>query len=672
MGIALAMALLAGLVAGIHDGWMAHREVVMQNYLAPVIVALLLGPVTIINVLLRMASRKLSLTAAEFALLACLALAAAPLTRSAAWAWVSTVGHTNALIDARHSTVSKLRQENPYRHLPKDALLGLESSRQFDQGLPRASQQVGVANPADIPWSLWLRPALLWGPMILCFLLMAIAIGVVLHSHWANRELITFPLAQLTSQLLPETDRGWPRVLRSPVFWAGFVVAGGIFLVNGIHAHYEKMIEIPTAYSYYELSQQFTFLAQSHEGYSLLRGTVFFAIVAAAVLLPSEISFSAWFSWPIMIVASYLFYVQEGHRYAGAQNGMVQAGAAIGLMAMILYSGRTFYLTLLRQAFFLGGTAVAIEPRERFYARLGILSAVGVTTCLIAWNVPWDLAILWTLASILFMVVVARLSAEMGLYWTPLIGIGPLASLIMLFGEQGLGVEAYALLAIVTSVLLPSPTSIVLVTPAVTHGLEVERKTAPHAMTPWAIAPFLVAALLGGIVIHIWLGYSVSGETNDYYSRQGISSVSNVARFATAEADAQQVVSLKDRWSESNNRPGTWGFLTFGAVLVVAVGMLRLRFPRFPFHPLPLVVLGSWVLSRFWLSFFLGWLTKKLILMIGGSHLFDKTKPFFVGLLAGQCSLLTFWVLVNIGLYVGNGGIADPLWWGFMGNIFSF
>lgn len=669
---ALALALIGGLIAGIHDGWIAHREITMQNYLAPVVVALLLGPVTMINVLLRMVSKRLSLTAAEFALLACLALAATPLTRSGAWVWVSTVGNTNALRDAGHTSVSKLRTYNPYQALPQGTMLELDESRQFDQGLATQHQSVSLINPTQIPWSVWIKPALNWAPLMICFVLLAISLGVVLHSHWANRELLTFPLAQLTSQMLPDTDRGWPRVLRSPVFWAGFVVAGGIFLINGINAHEEKMIEIPTAFNYYSLSQKFPFLAHSLEGYSLLRGTVFFAILAAAVLLPAEISLSAWFFWPLMIISTFIYYKNTGQRFTGSEANMVQIGASLGMIATIVYSGRNFYLTLLRQAFFLGGSKLATLARERVYARLAIACAAGVTGCLIWWGVPWDLAILWTLASIIFMVVVARLTAEMGIYWTPLIGIGPLSSLTMVFGQQGLGLTAYALLAIITTVLLPSPVAATIVTPAVAHGLEIERKTAPHRLTPWVIAPFLLLALAGGIFIHIWLGYSVGGETNDYFSRLGNGQIDSVAQFVGATANAKTEVPVGERWTTDNSRDGTWSFIGFGAVLVIAITAMRLRFPRFPFHPLPLVVMGSWLLSRFWLSFFLGWLIKRVIIMIGGSHLFEKTKPFFVGLLAGQCALMAFWVLVNIGLYVNKGGISDPLWWNFLGSMFSF
>lgn len=672
LGIALAIALASGFLAAVHDGWIAQREITQQNYLAPLVVVLLMGPLLGFNALIRWFTKRFSLRAAEIALVACLALAASPLTRAGSLAWVSTVGHTNALLDARHASVSKLSKSNPYDQLPKSALLDLNSSRQFDQGLTNGSSNVMLANPLDIPWQMWVGPAMTWLPLMVCFIVLALAISVVLQSHWANRELLTFPLAQLTSQLLPQGNRHWPAVFHSPVFWGGFAFAGLIFLTNGLHAHYDKMIEIPTSFSYYSLSQQFSFLKNSLEGYSLLRGTVFFAVVAAAVLLPSEISFTAWFCWPLMVIASYTYYTQTGLHYSGHDNNIAQLGAAIGLVALIIYSGRNFYLNLLRQAICAGGRDADIKSRERIYARLGIAAGLGLTACLIAWGLPWDVAIIWTLASVLFMVVVSRLTAEMGLYWTPLIGLGPLASLVTLLGDTGLGVNAYALAAVVTSVLVPNPGTAVLLAPAVAHGLEVERRAGPSRLTVWAIGPFLMLALVLGIVMHIWLGYSVGGQGNDYYSLSGISHIRNAAQFGAMPGINAQDSTIGSRLSLSQMRPGTLTLLSFGAGLVILFGVLRLRLPKFPLHPLPLVVMGSWVLSRFWLSFFIGWLIKKILVMIGGNQLFDKAKPFFIGLFAGQCGILGFWVLVNIGMYATNGGISDALWWQFMSAMFSF
>jgi uncharacterized membrane protein YGL010W len=87
-----------------------------------------------------------------------------------------------------------------------------------------------------------------------------------------------------------------------------------------------------------------------------------------------------------------------------------------------------------------------------------------------------------------------------------------------------------------------------------------------------------------------------------------------------------------------------------------------LRFPRFPLHPLPLVLLGSWLMSRFWFSFMLGWLIKGAIIKIGGGRLFEHLRPFFVGTIIGLCVIYTFWILMNIVTYCSNGFTFQLEW----------
>jgi hypothetical protein len=683
-GLALVLAVACGTFAAVHDGWITHTEFLAQNYLAPVVLAALIIPIIAINTLLKLRARdsRIALSTRELALVACLALSAVPLTRLGAWAWVSSVGHTRALIEARHPFVKVITPaNNPYDRLPPGALLSPEESRKFDQGL--IGTDIGLAGLGAIPWSVWVGPALKWAPLLGLFLLMSISLSVVLHSHWSNRELLSYPLSTLTGSLLEESPaRPWPAVFSNGIFWAGLAFAFGIFLINGLHAHYEKMIDIPTGFNYYTLSQTFAFLKDSHEGYSLLRGTLFFAIISVAVLLPSEISLTAWFSWPVMVVASYVYFTQTGTRYTGADNAIVQLGASLGLVALVLYSGRGFYLSLLKSCIGLAPGETQVTAPERWYARAGILGAIGLIIALILWGFPWDIAILWTLGSIVFTIVVSRLVAEVGLLWVPLIAIGPTAWLVCLFGAQGMGPALYGLVAATGSVLLPSPVSALPIGPAVAHGLEVQRRLTPASpdapsadaglsCSPYTslklLLPFLACAFILGAIAHIWLGYSVSGETNDYFTRTGITEVSAAARLPASST----VPSLADRWSSIPGKPGTTGFVIFGAVLVLATGLLRIRFPRFPFHPLPFVLIGSWVLSRFWLSFFIGWFIKQAIIKIGGSTLFDKLKPFFTGLIAGQCLILVFWAWINILLYFTSAGIADPAWWAFFYDIFS-
>ena len=110
--------------------------------------------------------------------------------------------------------------------------------------------------------------------------------------------------------------------------------------------------------------------------------------------------------------------------------------------------------------------------------------------------------------------------------------------------------------------------------------------------------------------------------------------------------------------------PGFWRYFTYGLVLVGGCAFLRLRFARWPFHPLPLLFLNTWVMSRLYFSFFLGWLIKMALTKIGGGKLFTRSKPFFIGAIMGQLTVSCLWMIVAAIYYLVTGhkpptGLAD-------------
>jgi hypothetical protein len=76
-------------------------------------------------------------------------------------------------------------------------------------------------------------------------------------------------------------------------------------------------------------------------------------------------------------------------------------------------------------------------------------------------------------------------------------------------------------------------------------------------------------------------------------------------------------------------------FFLFGAALVAGCAFMRLRYSWWPFHPLPLIFLNTWAMSRFYQSIFLGWAIKVAILKIGGGKVYERSKPFFIGAIFG-------------------------------------
>ncbi len=73
-----------------------------------------------------------------------------------------------------------------------------------------------------------------------------------------------------------------------------------------------------------------------------------------------------------------------------------------------------------------------------------------------------------------------------------------------------------------------------------------------------------------------------------------------------------------------------------GAAAMAGLTLVRYRAPWWPLHPIGLAIQGHFGTSRIGMSALLAWAIKSGLMRLGGVGLYERGKPFFVGLLAGQ------------------------------------
>jgi hypothetical protein len=54
---------------------------------------------------------------------------------------------------------------------------------------------------------------------------------------------------------------------------------------------------------------------------------------------------------------------------------------------------------------------------------------------------------------------------------------------------------------------------------------------------------------------------------------------------------------------------------------------------------------------------FLGWILKVMIVRFGGSSLFQRARPFFVGIIFGEALAAGIWLVINVLVVMGGGEI---------------
>jgi hypothetical protein len=82
-----------------------------------------------------------------------------------------------------------------------------------------------------------------------------------------------------------------------------------------------------------------------------------------------------------------------------------------------------------------------------------------------------------------------------------------------------------------------------------------------------------------------------------------------------------------------------------GALVTFALGILRLRFWWWPFHPIGYLAAFCWGMHWFSQPFFIGWLLKTLTVRYGGLRLYRRTVPLAIGVIMGDFVGQGAWVL---------------------------
>ena len=95
--------------------------------------------------------------------------------------------------------------------------------------------------------------------------------------------------------------------------------------------------------------------------------------------------------------------------------------------------------------------------------------------------------------------------------------------------------------------------------------------------------------------------------------------------------------------------------LAFAAALGFAI--CRLRFARWPLHPVVFVFLGGYQAKLLAASFFVGWLVKLGVTKYGGNRVYEQLKPVMIGIIAGELSYKFIRVVAGLAYYwiVGHG-----------------
>jgi len=488
----------------------------------------------------------------------------------------------------------------------------------------------------DLPWGAW-GPALLhWLPLFICLGIALVGFALVLHRQWAHHEQLAYPLAAVLSSLFERAPgRAIADLFGQRLFWCGFLPVFGLHLYNLIELW---MPEIwPRVQMIYYLNWDALYRlipTTKHTGfYAVHEIKIFFFLIGITYFLPSSIGFSLGIAQILLLGISTQIYLSTGSPLSAPQLEMQRSGAYLGYAAVLAFTGRHYYWSVLCAA--IGRRRGAVPAEQAWAARILIAGAAGFYGLLILGDLDWVPAALFTGLLFTLFMVVTRLVCETGI---PIVQAGwqPAGLLQTAIGPAALGLKPLVVLQWLSSIFANDTRENALA------YMATALKTADDArlklrtfgvLLLCAVALTLVAAGTA----RLWSLYNF-GATQDakLFNTDSTKNLDSAAR-AYGELDAGQrdeagqahglaKIALFD--FSSPNLPWVgWGIL---AVLVLAA--LRLRFMGWPLHPVLLMVWGSEAFKNLAYCFLIGWLVKTAVVRFGGGKVYQDLKPLFLGI----------------------------------------
>jgi len=487
----------------------------------------------------------------------------------------------------------------------------------------------------------WLVPALAWSAFCAVLLITTLCLNTILRKQWVESERLTFPIVMLPLEMTAESGE----LFRNRHMWAGFAIAGVITLVAGLNFLYPSIPSIRIVRT--NIGRLITEPPWNAMG-GIPMGFYFWAI-GIAFLMPLELSFSCWvFFWIIKLELVFSRAVglhevrvlgggfDRGYPFLQSQEW----GAYIGFFVMSIWSSRHYLARVFRTAFL--GTREEDDSREAISYRAAFLIAAAGFVFLGAFAYAigmsrWVIFVFFVFYFI-FAIICSRIRAELGFPTHDMHVMQPQHLLLTVAGTQKLGTNNLIGFSFFfwfnrTYASHPSP-----------HQMEA-LKIAERTHTP--ARQFFIAVVIASIFampVGFWM------LLHTYFVRGG----------ATANMEQWAMGFGSDCWTQLERwitqpfppNPTAMSFVGVGFGVSMLLGWLRLRYLRFPFHPLAYAIAPSWGVAQLWMPLLIGSTVKFFILKFGGLKTYRRALPFFFGLILGEITIGSLWTLVGIALDV--------------------
>ena len=505
----------------------------------------------------------------------------------------------------------------------------------------------GLEQGQSIPWAGWLPMFLRWAPLVWALFLAMIAAMAILRKQWNDYERLTYPLVQVP-MALTEQDAGGERIapfFKNPVMWTGFAVPAVWGTLHGLHNYFPETVPIATNVD------PIHFILPIFDNLSELQFKFRFNILGFFYFLKTEIAFSLWFfnlfanalrtTFAVLGVTSSEM-LGGGHSIIDPILVHQSMGGMLVLFLFGLFAARKHLRAVCRKA--LWGDPTVDDSGEILSYRTAVLVLLASSAVMVAWLSLAGLPV-WVVLAFLFttfalFVGFTRLIAEGGLS-DGSVPVGPAAIVVSAVGSSAIGTQGMVVLAM--TFFWTNGRSFAMTSAANSLKLG-EGFGGSKRPLFWTMLLAMAVGLVSSMWVVMELGYSYGAL--------------NLKIPGGQHGLYDYAASLIRTPSE----PHLWGWINtgIGAGVMLLLMLARWYYVWWPLHPLGYPIGPTGIMDHLWFDMFLAWLIKVSVLRYGGVALYRKTRPFFMGMIAGHI------VPGGLFLFVDHftGMVGNVIFWG--------
>lgn len=494
---------------------------------------------------------------------------------------------------------------------------------------------VGAGSGWSTPWLEWIKPLAAWAMFLAPAYFIMIALMVILRKQWVEREHLIFPLTVLPSEMSAPPEEGHlvGPFFRNPGMWIGFAIVFSVTSSLALHNYYDVMPSV-------RLAKKILLFRNTTNFYLRLS----FPVLGFTFLINKDLSFSLWFFNLLFLCLAGVFnmsgvHLDENLGIYGSSTRPIMAYVGMGAISAFVIGGLFNARQHLKGVWLraLGRPGGEDDSDEILSYKASVWGTVVCVLIMWGWlslaGLSWWIAPLYILLAYVLFLGMTRVVSEGGLPTIVAAMIAPTVVISML-GVKAVGAAGLVILGLMY-VWCADIRIFPMAEAAQTLKLVEEcPKRRRHGIF-WALVLALAVSFVLSIGISLYLSHQYGGMTlNGWFFIGGAKAPFNLMADKMQNPTPPSV-------------PG-YALMGLGALVTAGMTMMRASFPWFALHPIGFAVGSVWLMDQLWLSIFLAWLIKSLILRYGGPMVYRKAIPFFLGLVLGQYTAAAFWFIVDL------------------------